>query len=609
RNADWSIPLGHIEDYFYPLGTNVGYTDSIPLVALLFKLVNAWLPTDFQYLGIWLLACLWLQLWILWRLFAELGVKSPLLRLPLTLLVGMAPLWIHRTMHPALSAHFFLIAAILLYHRQTKESGSKVFWPQLALVTGVAWTHPYLAVMVLAVVMVGWGWTLLGAPTWKKKGLTLSISLLFPGMTLLSWWLIGYFDLSHEQTTIGGLGYYSCNLNSLINPASFSTFLPGLPETTFQYEGYAYLGLGLLGVVGVASILFLRSGLRGEISLQSLSRWGGIGLVALLMWIFALSPRITWGDHEIFNYLSWVEELSLFHTFRSSGRFVWLAWYLIAIAALIRISRWKISQWGLIVGAWIVLLIQFWDLTPLIEKSKLDRRPLPQEVITYSAWEKLFYHAAVIEAYPPFRLFYSLSLKPPYLADLARRLEKAITLGYVARSSTRDLESYLAEATDRLKAGDLLDDHLYLMLGETPSLDSLYRLPGVEIALLDDILIMVSPGSKPELRQALADLRQNRLELPRVSTLSQFLRKYESENVYTALWVHDDATYNLGTYNLEYLKSHGGSMDQLEYRDSYYGLMYAGRVIEQAIGKEVKLFLDVCEGEQIGGIKWPSSIH
>ena len=44
QNEPWQFPLGHIENYNYPAGSNVGYTDSITLLALFFKLISFFLP-------------------------------------------------------------------------------------------------------------------------------------------------------------------------------------------------------------------------------------------------------------------------------------------------------------------------------------------------------------------------------------------------------------------------------------------------------------------------------------------------------------------------------------------------------------------------------------
>ena len=57
RNESWTFPLGNINNLYFPVGTNVGFTDSAPLFALFFKIFSDILPENFQYLGILLFTC------------------------------------------------------------------------------------------------------------------------------------------------------------------------------------------------------------------------------------------------------------------------------------------------------------------------------------------------------------------------------------------------------------------------------------------------------------------------------------------------------------------------------------------------------------------------
>ena len=57
KNEPWHFPLGKITGYNYPVGANVGFTDSIPLLAIFFKLFRPFLSEDFQYFGLWLFIC------------------------------------------------------------------------------------------------------------------------------------------------------------------------------------------------------------------------------------------------------------------------------------------------------------------------------------------------------------------------------------------------------------------------------------------------------------------------------------------------------------------------------------------------------------------------
>lgn len=73
RQSDVRLPfLGMSYATVYPFRTSIIYTDSIPLLALLFKAIGALLPGRFQYLGIWGLFCFMAQGFfgqkIVWRI-------------------------------------------------------------------------------------------------------------------------------------------------------------------------------------------------------------------------------------------------------------------------------------------------------------------------------------------------------------------------------------------------------------------------------------------------------------------------------------------------------------------------------------------------------------
>ena len=48
RRAPWSWRLGAVPSFPYPVGTTVGYTDSIPWLAIAAKVLSPHLPVDFQ---------------------------------------------------------------------------------------------------------------------------------------------------------------------------------------------------------------------------------------------------------------------------------------------------------------------------------------------------------------------------------------------------------------------------------------------------------------------------------------------------------------------------------------------------------------------------------
>src|SRR4030095_5804229 len=108
QHEPWHFPLGEVHNYFAPGGTNVGFTDSIPLLAILFKLISFILPGEFQYFGIWLLLCHLLTAYYTILLFRRFKVKD-IYTFFAVIFIAANPVLIYRGMHPALCAQWMLL--------------------------------------------------------------------------------------------------------------------------------------------------------------------------------------------------------------------------------------------------------------------------------------------------------------------------------------------------------------------------------------------------------------------------------------------------------------------------------------------------------------------
>ena len=139
-----------------------------------------------------------------------------------------------------------------------------------------------------------------------------------------------------------GLGHYSMNLFSPITQAGWSQFLPDIPRATAgqDFEGFQYLGLGGLLLLIAAVVVRLAGVGRGVAAAPPAV--GGKGsarrcsLVALLMAMFALSPRVTAAGSVLIDLSGpWAER---FAVFRATGRFFWPLGYLLMASALATIA-------------------------------------------------------------------------------------------------------------------------------------------------------------------------------------------------------------------------------------------------------------------------------
>ena len=138
-------PLGSLPNLWVGLNNSIVYTDSLPLFAFFFKIINYWLPENFQYFGFWYLIGFMLQTYFAQLILSKFTSDKFLICLG-SIFFATAPFFLYRIQfHPALSAHWVILAGIYLYFK--KEYSPKK-WMILLVLTALI--HAYLLAMVLA---------------------------------------------------------------------------------------------------------------------------------------------------------------------------------------------------------------------------------------------------------------------------------------------------------------------------------------------------------------------------------------------------------------------------------------------------------------------------
>lgn len=357
RHDAWRWPLGMNPNYGMEMGSSIVYSDSIPLMALLFKPLARWMGADFQYTGVWILLCLVLQGIFAMLLMRRLTPHRLLQVLGAGFLVIPVVLLKRLEGHYALLAQWVVLWAIYL-HLRGRSTPAKATGAWTIVVALAALIHLYLAAMVIAIWLAdavrAW---LAGRPQARVVAMECAAVL---GTMLLMMWLAGYFGIGFgDSRTPGVIGAYSMNLLSLLDSRGYSRFLPAFPlHRSGQDEGTAYLGLGMILLAGIAAF---RRPTNRQPRLLSTS----LLVVCTIIVIFALSPIITLGQWRLLqlpNYWGFVGEI-----FRASGRVIWPAYYvllLIVLAATLR--RFPARTAGWILAA--TLTAQVADLSPAITR-------------------------------------------------------------------------------------------------------------------------------------------------------------------------------------------------------------------------------------------------
>lgn len=382
-HGSWALPLLQAPLLGSPAGTNIAFVDAAPLIALIGKLVFTLSGTSVNLLGLFAFACYVLPGFAMTLLLAEAGERRLVPILAGSVFADTAPYLLYRWGHLALCAQFLIIFALALYlrslHRPDRR-GNEVLW--LALLAAAILIHPYLFVMV--------------APAWvaqlaqNRLDGNLSIAetagraMAVTGIVIAIMLLTG--QLGGHLVGAGGRGYgaYTLDLLSPIMP-QFSGVIPPLVQSRigdfYQYEGFAYLGLGVL-------VLLLATLPTQYALLKRRARSHAVLLAVLAGFLlFAISNVIDLGWFSVEIPLP-DRILTYASVFRASGRFFWpIGYALTALAVLGTLRRFKPMPAMLLLAAMAVL--QLVDIAPLRAMvagsmqgpapAALDRAVLAQE--------------------------------------------------------------------------------------------------------------------------------------------------------------------------------------------------------------------------------------
>ena len=159
--------------------------------------------------------------------------------------------------------------------------------------------------------------------------------------SLAAFYVVGGFS-NILKSTAGGFGLYSANINALVNPFNYSTFLHKLPWHSGQYEGFSYLGLGILLLYLVCTVLLVvkivklggvLAARRCLLDKYRRHRAGVISLavVVIVFWLLALTASVYFGSRMVMWVYIPDKLLDLLAVIRSSGRFMWVIMYLLML--------------------------------------------------------------------------------------------------------------------------------------------------------------------------------------------------------------------------------------------------------------------------------------
>ena len=424
----WHFPLLYTSRLDHPAGVSIAYTDSIPLLALPFKvlitLFPRLLPEHFHYIGLWTGLVFVSQAIAATFLMRTLGVKS---LLAILISVGFALTWpvIHaRYHHPALMMQSIIIYAIALYFlgRQQTWSSSTVSMAFVGLNLVALTVHPYFLPFTAGFFTAFLADQAIKGESWLKqlKRLLVLGILLFSAILLL-----GYTG----RKSFANHGYATNFYLDLIAPFCGGGKLIACgtgPEYVFPYhEGFNYLGAGLLLLIPFTVALNWRSMVAFP------SRFPAFTLLLFGFLLYTLTNQVHFNDAVVlsFDLPVWTEELT--GTFRAAGRFFWpISTFILflTLASLLKRKLWFVSL--LLVTA---LVLQVKDVKPLLNRINDEARKPSQ--LNFADWAPVMAKTDKIISYPihecpPLHYLHNI-----WVMQLAGYYGKLLNSGYTARGN------------------------------------------------------------------------------------------------------------------------------------------------------------------------------
>jgi len=560
QHEAWHFPIGDTHNYFYPVGTNVGFTDSIPLLAIFFKLFAFIIPGDFQYFGLWLFICHLLAAYYTILLFRRFKINDVFTFIAV-IIVAANPVLIYRGLHPALCAHWLLIASIYIYYADLSVTRpSRILRYQFILLMIAALVNPYICIMVL-------GFTIITAiklcfyekAVLKKHFLTYITGIFFA--IFLCWYIVGIirFGESENIGVEGGYGLYGLNLHSLYNSFGFSSFFRGIKQvSSHQYEGFMYLGLGIFFILFVLfvysmGVLFKKIKRRDPLMHRASffrSHLLLLYVLIILYTLFAVTHVVTLDDKVLFKMPAPKLITKVGDVFRASARFFWPAYYLMILFAIIALVKARMSHALKLAILGITVLLQLYDTRLLFTFRKLDHGTYKPS-IDMKNWTALFGRFDNIVMYPPFETTNLEHMDYQDFCWLAGKMGKPITTGYVARVDNKAVQTCKDSLRNILEEGNLSTGSLYITTAANLGSFSFSMQLGTAILNYLDGYYYIFARSKNDSTVLALTRELNTLHKDKIDSVSRpFSRKIEF------LKMNDPAILRPGTiqYNIEQLK-------------------------------------------------------
>ena len=350
-------------------GSSLIYTDSLPILAIFFKFFNSILDFQFQYFGLWVLISFILQAIIAEKIL-RIYIDDNRFRLISIAFFCMSPIFLNKLFfsHLALASHWIILLTLYIYlSKKFKIS----HW--ILLISLSALVHGYYIGFTSIIFLMSLYHEYLLNKSFKDIIKPLSFFFTYTFLLLYS---LGYFMIGGGFTN-HGFGKFKMNLNALFDPKAEVTLsasrifpelnTPSINQGFGDYEGFNFLGSGIIFLLILLIPVLIKNFRKIKVKFGK-PKYKALIVFFGLIFLYSISNKIFIGNLELFSYDLPNFTKIITKTFRSSGRFFWIDYYLIYIFIFIIIYRYSFNYRYSLVS--IFLIIQIYDMQPTFNQVR-----------------------------------------------------------------------------------------------------------------------------------------------------------------------------------------------------------------------------------------------
>jgi hypothetical protein len=549
-NDDWRFPLGSNPNYGEELGNSIVFSDSIPILALFFKLFKSFIPGNFQYFSFWFFICFYLQLFFSFKILKKFTNSTPYSLIG-SIFFLISPILIFRVNYNHAEAGQWLLLCTLYLFFFNKVDKSKSQW-FLLMILSLLISYNFTVVILIAYSFLRIFIFFYTKENFFKPAKDFFILAL---LLLLTLYIVGYFQIRPGDALARGFGVYKLNLLSMFDPVQtlrnthWSLFLPDIKLSKGEeLEGFNYFGLGGIMMLLFALFLFLNKRYKANLfAIKSNKEIKVFIIVSLFLTFWALSNKISFGSYTLVEIPLNKYIYAALSIAKSTGRHFWIVNYFLLILSIIIVYK-CFKEKNSILILTLFLLIQLTDTSAgLKTRINLFNPTLNDPYHTSvknSLWDELFEKYKIVRTTLPIN-YLGVVTKIAYKME-KHNIEKTnlVMFGRGNRKAAAEARYYLYDNFNkkRLPSGVI---YLIHNSGHLNQLRHLFEDENVGFFYRDNIWVMVK-NEKERMndndKKMFSKIKSKLLETNKKENLSLFPEQgqgYFNDVYYGFGWSHD----------------------------------------------------------------------